>query len=41
MKILFSPKNQKDVLQNEIKDWTFEAYLLTEETVLDFRWLNL
>ena len=40
MKILFCPKNQKDMLQKEIKDWTFEAYLLTEETVLDSRCFN-
>ena len=26
------PQNQKNVLQKEIKDWTFKAYLLTEET---------
>ena len=29
---LFCHKNQKKVLLKEIKDWTFEAYLLTEET---------
>ena len=32
MHILFCRKNEKNVLQKEIKDWTFEAYLLTEET---------
>ena len=30
--ILFCRKNQKNVLQEEIKNWTFEAYLLIEET---------
>ena len=30
--ILFCRKNQKYVLQEEIKDWTFETYLFTEET---------
>ena len=35
MNILFCPKNQKSMLQKEVKDWTFEAYLLTEGTVLD------
>ena len=29
--ILFCRKNQKNVLQKEIKDWTLEAYLLIEE----------
>ena len=33
MNILFCPKNQKKVLQKEVK--AFEAYLLTEETFLD------
>ena len=32
MNILFCRKNQKDMLQEEINHWTFEAYLLTEET---------
>ena len=32
MHILFCHTNQKNLLQKEIKDWTFEAYLLTEET---------
>ena len=31
MHFLFYCKNQKNVLQKEIKDWTFKAYLLTEE----------
>ena len=31
MHILFCHKNQKNVLQKEIKDWTFEAYSLTKE----------
>ena len=35
MNIWFCPKDQKSVLQREVKDWTFEAYLLTEETFLD------
>ena len=35
MNIWFCPKNQKSVLQKEVKDWTFEAYLLTEEAFLD------
>ena len=30
--ILFCRKNQKNVLQEEIKNWTFKAYLLIEET---------
>ena len=30
--ILFCRKNQKQVLQEEIKDWTFKTYLFTEET---------
>ena len=32
----FCCKNQKKVLQKEIKDWTFEVYLLTEETSFSF-----
>ena len=32
MHILFCCKNQKNMLQKEIKDWTFEVYLLTKET---------
>ena len=35
MIFLFYRKNQKNVLQKETKDWAFEAYLLTEKTVLD------
>ena len=31
MCILFYRKNQKNVLQKKIKDWTFKAYLLVEE----------
>ena len=31
MYILFCCTNQKNVLQKEIKDWTFEVYLLTGE----------
>ena len=31
MHILFCRTNQKNVLQKEIKDWTFEVYLLTGE----------
>ena len=31
MHILFCRKNQKNVLQREIKDWTFKAYLLTPD----------
>ena len=31
MHIIFCRKNQKKVLQIEIKEWNFEAYLLTEE----------
>ena len=34
MNILLCPKNQKNVLQKKVKDWSFEAYLLTDETVL-------
>ena len=29
---LFCHKNQKNMLQKEIKDWTFNTYLLTEES---------
>ena len=29
---MFCRKNQKSMLQKEIKDWTSDAYLLTEET---------
>ena len=32
MHFLFCRKNQKNVLQKEVKDWTFEAYALTDET---------
>ena len=28
MHILFCPSNQKNMLQKEMKDWTFEVYLL-------------
>ena len=31
MNILCCRINQKNVLQKEIKDWTFEVYLLTRE----------
>ena len=34
--ILFCCKNQKNMLQEEIKDGTFEAYLLPEETSSSF-----
>ena len=30
------PQNQKNVLQKEIKDWTFKAYLFTEENSSGF-----
>ena len=33
MRFLFCRKNQKNVLQKETKDWTFEADLLTDETI--------
>ena len=33
MHFLFCCKNQKNMLQKEIKDWTFEADLLTDETI--------
>ena len=36
MHILFCCKNQKNVLQREIKDRTFKAYLLTVETAFWF-----
>ena len=32
MHILFCRKNQKKVLQEEVKDWAFEACSLTKET---------
>ena len=38
MYFLFCRKNQKLVLQKEIKDWAFEAYLLTDETI---SWFSL
>ena len=38
MRFLFCRKNQKNVLQKEIKDWTFEADLLTDETI---SWFSL
>ena len=31
MHILFCPSNQKNMLQKEMKDWTFEVYLLIGE----------
>ena len=31
MHIIFCRKNQKNLLQIEIKEWNFEAYLLIEE----------
>ena len=40
MHILFCRTNQINVLQKEIKDWTFEVYLLTGETSFDSYWLN-
>ena len=36
--IIFCRKNRKNVLQIEIKEWNFEAYLLTEEPI---SWLLL
>ena len=36
MHILFCRENQKNVLQKDIKDWVFQAYLLTEETSSGF-----
>ena len=38
MHFLFRRKNQKNVLQKEIKDWTFEADLVTDETI---SWFSL
>ena len=36
MHILFCWKNQKNILQKEIKDWTFKAYSLTKEISSSF-----
>ena len=36
MRISFCRTNQKTALQKEIKDWTFKAYLFTEELSLWF-----
>ena len=36
MHILFYRKSQENLLQREIKDWTFEAYLLTADTSSSF-----
>ena len=42
MHILVCHKNQKNVLQKEIKDWYFEVYLFNwgNQSVLDSCWVN-
>ena len=40
MHILFCRKNQKNVLQKEIKNWVFEAYSFNKETSSWFHWLD-
>ena len=40
MHILFCLKNQKNMLQREIKDWAFEAYSLTKEISSWFPWIG-
>ena len=36
----FVTQIRKNMLQKEIKDWTFEVYLLTGNPVLDSHWLK-
>ena len=39
MHILFCHQNQKNLLQKEIKNWVFESYLLTKETIDSRSWI--